>query len=458
VTPDDSSFSWTCSACGRQVPRRVARCRCGAVASTDQAPIDDPRSGSRRALAALLAVVCVLGVAGFVWTGRGSHLPQQGVRPPGDRPAPTAARGNTDAAGAVAPGTWPSNVPFVHGEAGAANGVPAPAPLPATSLQVRGLEELIAAALPAVVLVETPAGRGTGFFISPQVAVTNAHVVQSAGYVTLIWATGERATARVTQTASDEDLAILQVSAPRPGQALLPLGQLKDVRVGQEVVAIGAPLGLQNTVTRGIISAVRRSGSVMLVQTDAAINPGNSGGPLVDRTGRIVGVTTMKMAGAAESLGFAVAADHVRALISGGTPVVSAGSAGSLPDVLGAGEGTTDDLREEGATTLERALADIARRADALDDRWARLNSSCPARPLRQSGDREWFAVWNAAFSGDAAWPGCADAVDDFRRSAATIRVRTLEADEEARRAGVFPGTRRELRTQYRLNWDADRP
>jgi hypothetical protein len=457
VAPDDPSFSWTCSACGRQVPRRVARCRCGAVASREPAPEENPRTGSRPALAALLAVVCVVGVAGFVWTGRGSHVPQQRVRPPEDRPAPTAAREHTGAAGAVATGTWPSNVPFVHGEAGA-NGVPAPAALPATSLQARGLEELIAAALPAVVLVETPAARGTGFFISPQVAVTNAHVVQSAGYVTLIWATGERATARVTQTASDEDLAIVQLSAPRPGQALLPLGQLKDVRVGQEVVAIGAPLGLQNTVTRGIVSAVRRSGSVMLVQTDAAINPGNSGGPLVDRTGRIVGVTTMKMAGAAESLGFAVAADHVRALISGGKPVVSGGSAGSLPDVVGAGEGTTDDLREEGTTTLERALADIARRADALDDRWARLNGSCPARPLRHSGDRAWFAVWNAAFSGDAGWPGCADAVDDFRRSAATIRIRTLEADEEARRAGVFPGTRRELRTQYRLNWDADRP
>jgi S1-C subfamily serine protease len=83
------------------------------------------------------------------------------------------------------------------------------------------------------------------------------------------------------------------------------------------VVAIGSALGvLQNTVTRGILSAVLTDGGVTLIQTDAAINPGNSGGPLLDRNGQVVGVNTLKL-GAAASIGFAVAADHVRAIVEG---------------------------------------------------------------------------------------------------------------------------------------------
>jgi S1-C subfamily serine protease len=97
---------------------------------------------------------------------------------------------------------------------------------------------------------------------------------------------------------------------------MLELSSIGRVRPGQEVIAIGSALGvLQNTVTRGIVSALRNDGGVMLLQTDAAINPGNSGGPLLDRSGRVVGVNSMKVGGAAASIGFAVAADHVRTLV-----------------------------------------------------------------------------------------------------------------------------------------------
>src|SRR5207237_3250742 len=98
------------------------------------------------------------------------------------------------------------------------------------------------------------------------------------------------------------------------------------VRVGQEVIAIGSPLGtLQNTVTRGIVSAIRETGNATLVQTDAAINPGNSGGPLIDRNGAAIGITTMGYM-QRQGLNFAVAIDHARALLEGRVAPSVAGS------------------------------------------------------------------------------------------------------------------------------------
>lgn len=87
-------------------------------------------------------------------------------------------------------------------------------------------------------------------------------------------------------SSQDFDLAIVHVDGVSAAQPVLPLGSVNDVRPGQEVIAIGLALGVfQNTVTRGIISAIRRAGAVVVLQTDAAINPGNSGGPLLNRSG-----------------------------------------------------------------------------------------------------------------------------------------------------------------------------
>src|SRR6185295_14808261 len=102
----------------------------------------------------------------------------------------------------------------------------------------------------------------------------------------------------------------------------LRLGSSAQARAGQEVMALGAPLGLQNTVTRGIVSAVRNVESLTLVQTDAAINPGNSGGPLITRNGDVIGITTMSMRpSAAQGLSFAVGIEHAQALLAGERPV-----------------------------------------------------------------------------------------------------------------------------------------
>ena len=148
--------------------------------------------------------------------------------------------------------------------------------------------------------------------------LTNAHVVEGQTSVRL--QVGEATyTARVTIVAQGSDLAMLQVYNPDPKQATLRLGSVSTARVGEEVIAVGSALGvLSNTVTRGIVSAVRDVGTVTLIQTDAAINPGNSGGPLVDRNGVVIGINSLAVAAReGQGIAFAVAIDHARPLLSG---------------------------------------------------------------------------------------------------------------------------------------------
>ena len=211
------------------------------------------------------------------------------VAPRPRRPAPAPA----EAAPAVvvsptidltasAPGSEPAAAPV----AVVANAGGAPA----------SLEDMIAASTPAVVLIETDSGRGSGFFVRRDVLVSNAHVVKGSTTVKLKFSDGKAGSALVIAVAENVDLAILRPAPGSEGTTMLELSSIARVRPGQEVIAIGSALGvLQNTVTRGIVSALRNDGGVMLLQTDAAINPGNSGGPLLDRAGRVVGVNSMKV-------------------------------------------------------------------------------------------------------------------------------------------------------------------
>jgi S1-C subfamily serine protease len=173
----------------------------------------------------------------------------------------------------------------------------------------RELEDIVNLAAPAVVVLQTTTGSGSGFFVSPGLIITNEYVVSGAAYVTVRTQGRTTVQAMVTRRAPDLDLAVLRLNNPAAGQPVLPLGHLADVRVGQEVMAIGSPafsadLVLERTVTRGIVSALRTIGPVTYIQTDAAINPGNSGGPLLDKNGYVIGITTAKMVGA-EALGLA---------------------------------------------------------------------------------------------------------------------------------------------------------
>lgn len=167
--------------------------------------------------------------------------------------------------------------------------------------------------LPSVVTVEVAGADGTGgngtgaVYRSGGYILTNDHVISAAvggsASVTVRYSDGGTSRATVVGADAATDLAVVRAEDHAEGRPVLSVGDSDGLRVGQPVVALGAPLGLSNTVTKGIVSALGRyvpvpSGSGQVahlldaVQTDASINPGNSGGPLVDCRGRQVGVNT----------------------------------------------------------------------------------------------------------------------------------------------------------------------
>ena len=188
---------------------------------------------------------------------------------------------------------------------------------PADSGLTPALEDMVSRAMPAIVLVETTSGRGSAFFVQHDTLITNVHVVQQDGYVTLRRMDGSSVSARVQTRAPAFDIAILKVAQGSASQPFLPMGTSQSLKPGQEVVVIGSALGtLQNSVSRGIVSGLRNSGGVTLVQSDAAANPGNSGGPMLDRNGRVVGILTAGYSGQ-QGLNFAVSIDHARDILEG---------------------------------------------------------------------------------------------------------------------------------------------
>jgi len=243
-------------------------------------------------------------------------------------------------------------------------------------------------------------------------------------------------------------------------QVLIALGSSNNLRVGQEVLAIGSALGtLQNTVTRGIVSAVRQSGSATLVQTDAAVNPGNSGGPLLDRSGAAIGITTMGYTDR-QGLNFAVAIEHARALLDGRLPSSSttmSSSSRDLKDLSPAVQSDTDRMRDDGKRAYEQTIAALARAADTYDGEWRRYRELCHSGNIVGSYEREWFALLSPGALPGAGSPSCGTYLTDMQRDANAFRDAMLRADEVARQAGVFPGVRRDARRRLRLEneaWD----
>jgi S1-C subfamily serine protease len=174
-------------------------------------------------------------------------------------------------------------------------------------------------------------GSGSGFVIDTQGRiVTNNHVVEEADIVKITFSDGSVSDAQILGRDSYSDLAVIEADALPAGLAPLAFGDSSDLQVGERVIAIGNPFGLEGTMTTGIVSAVGRTLAAQtsgagtfsipeIIQTDAAINPGNSGGPLLDSQGKVVGVNTAirSLTGTNSGVGFAVPIDIVKRIVPG---------------------------------------------------------------------------------------------------------------------------------------------
>jgi S1-C subfamily serine protease len=174
-------------------------------------------------------------------------------------------------------------------------------------------------------VTEIPQGTGSGFVWDQDGhIVTNYHVVQEAERASVTLNDGSTYPATLVGVAPDKDLAVLHIDAPPSKLLPLPIGKSANLKVGQKVLAIGNPFGLDQTLTTGVISGLGREIKSVtqrpiydVIQTDASINPGNSGGPLLDSSGRLIGINTAiySPTGANAGIGFAVPVDTINAKV-----------------------------------------------------------------------------------------------------------------------------------------------
>jgi len=460
---------WRCPSCARQVPLRIEECRCGtaraAVTSVEespaatveagvQAPPESSGGGTRTLLIGLLLGLAVAGL-GFTWLQPAESNSNATVA--SAQPDPNAGSGDwepvepeeaviriADSPAALQPEVRPS--PEIRSSQ----------PSAVSASSGAALEDVVARVLPSVVSIQAGSGRGTGFFVRSDFVLTNAHVVGADTSVRL--QTGSKQyQGRVVRLSPGTDLALVQVYNSDPQQPSLSLGSAQGVRAGQEVIAIGFALGvLSNTVTRGIVSAVRDTGTVRLIQTDAAINPGNSGGPLVNRDGVVVGVNSMRIAGTqgGEGLAFAVAIDHGAQLLRGESSAAATTTPVQGLNRMMTGSSETSEMREQGEKAYRRTLEQVVQNGNQLDSYWDRYAKSCVVTANR-GGDRQWFAVLEpngVRITATSAYD-CEAWLGELRTAAAEIKTALTDAAEAARRQGVYPGVMRDLRRQYRMEW-----
>lgn len=181
--------------------------------------------------------------------------------------------------------------------------------------------ELVRTLLPSVFMIKTPNGSGSGFFINDGDIITNHHVLCGSTSANILMSNGQ--SYRIREVIAENVQAdLIMVRADVPSSEIRPL-RLKTTlpEVGENVFAIGSPLGLQNTVTNGIVSAIRSDGSISEVQISAPISPGSSGGPVVDVNGNVIGVA-FKGKTKGQNLNFCIASEHIAAMrASSGYPL-----------------------------------------------------------------------------------------------------------------------------------------
>jgi S1-C subfamily serine protease len=174
-------------------------------------------------------------------------------------------------------------------------------------------------------IFEIPQGTGSGFLWDDKgYIVTNFHVIQEASGATVTLSDQSTWTAQLVGVEPDKDIAVLKINAPPSRLRPIRIGTSRGLRVGQRVLAIGNPFGLDHTLTEGLISGLGREIKSVterpiqgMIQTDAAINPGNSGGPLLDSSGRLIGMNTaiVSPSGAYSGIGFAVPVDTINRIV-----------------------------------------------------------------------------------------------------------------------------------------------
>jgi len=451
-----------CPACGRRAPRHVTTCRCGnALPAEDLSPSGDLTQSAepkRRSTPALIWLLIAASLVGTVYRGWWMmNRPSRTITIAADRNAPDSA--TTPTAPAV-----PS--PEARAWDAAANGkdataTPAPSPVSPSAASApaappASIEEMVDRVMPAVVLIETTSGRGSGFFVRHDTLITNVHVVQNDSYVTLRKNDGSTVSAHVESRAPAFDIAVLKVATPSVSQVVIPMASAQSLRPGQEIVVIGSALGtLQNSVSRGVVSGLRTAGGATLVQTDAAVNPGNSGGPMLDRDGEVVGITTMGYRNA-EGLNFGVAIDHARDLLEGRQ--VDVGTQSGLSDIQAQSRGSESDRRhQQGEEQFRGAIGQLAKASTEIDAAWTRFRSQCYKTPISGNYDREWFAVMVPhALPTDAA-SGCVSYYNSLTTTINEFHGLMRRALGEARRADVLPGTMRDVLREKKLEFDWER-
>ncbi|MCE2881634.1 MAG: trypsin-like peptidase domain-containing protein [Planctomycetaceae bacterium] len=345
------------------------------------------------------------------------HSEREGSR----RQADALSRAFRDAARTLAPSVVTINT------RGTANGEPrAVVPLP------HGFRMPTPPAQPA-------RGTGTGVVISRDGHIVTAnHVVADAEEIELVFHDGRTATAKVVGLDPGSDIAVLKTDAS--GLVPAAFGDSDDLEVGEWVVALGAPFGLEQTLTAGIVSAKGRSDVGLAafesyIQTDAAINPGNSGGPLANLDGEIVGINSAisSRGGGNDGIGFSVPSSVVRRVEPGDVITGVAGRSVRTPGELVATIGSLPPgdeidvrmIRDGDARTLRATLAE---RADAPDAGRAPMAPKAAPAPIERLG-----LSLRALAASDAATLG-------LEGDAGALVVESVEPAGAAERAGIRAG------------------
>jgi len=472
-----STLSRVCPGCGRRVPPPAMTCRCGKsvegvalTAPPRRAPLAPPPDTSRRETAIKIGIGLAGVLIGAYMISRSlarPAMPSAGTKK-GSPAAATTTPAPRPTAAPATPGTLATDITLLPSVPALAADAPAAAPAadpsaprePASDLPTPSavpLEDVVEHAMPGIVMIQTEKTRGSGFLVRPDLVVTNAHVTAGYLFVTVTSMTGVKMQGRVAQFSDEHDIALIQVGRFSPTDAQLPLGESSALRLGQGIVALGWAQSLeQHTVTRGVITGLRQVGTRPMIQTDAAPHPGDSGGPVLDRTGQVVGITTIRFEGASSSGGLAVPIDDVKPFmerVSASVLTIPRSNAATVVP-------RTPDAAVERSAGLQRYAADvasIATRADSLDGAWGRYRVLCKITSVAPGQTREWFGLYDPASPLHRAPENCATLLNDLQRQADSVRAGMIAAGEMARHADVYPGNRREIRQRYRLDfpdWD----